>query len=84
MDMLWVGIHGKLKEGNESYQSGTPFGKYAYGRISENYRRVFEDGKNKLPNIYKEFQLLTDAISGMTDGYLISLYNELSVLREYR
>lgn len=84
MDMLWIGIHGKLKENNESYQSETPFGKYAYGRISENYRRVFEDDKNKLPTIYKEFQLLTDAISGMTDGYLISLYNELSALREYR
>ncbi|TOJ23543.1 hypothetical protein CGI42_28735, partial [Vibrio parahaemolyticus] len=40
MDMLWVGIHGKLDSGHPK-DSNTPFGKYAYGRISENYRRVF-------------------------------------------
>ncbi|MGL5496027.1 MAG: deoxyguanosinetriphosphate triphosphohydrolase family protein [Aeromonas sobria] len=81
MDMLWIGIHGALSETHENqFRSQTPFGKYVYGRISENYRRVFEDKGNTLPIWYKEAQLLTDAISGMTDTYLISLHNELSDL----
>lgn len=76
MDMLWIGIHGRLDEKNPR-DSNSFFGEYAYGRISENYRRVFEDTDNNLPNWYKEAQLLTDAISGMTDSYLISLHDEL-------
>ena len=80
MDMLWVGIKGR-KTGGESWD--TPFGRYAYGRISENYRRVFEDPDNALPPLYKEAQLLADAISGMTDSYLIRLHDELKSLYEY-
>lgn len=76
MDMLWEGIHGKLNK-DAPKNSDTPFGKYAYGRISENYRRIFEDDSNELPETYKEAQLLTDAVSGMTDSYLITLHNEL-------
>ena len=95
MDMLWVGIHGhKTKrerdkeeestvEPRNEYQSETPFGRYAYGRISENYRRIFEDKDNELPVLYKEAQLLSDAISGMTDSYLIRLHDELKSLYEY-
>tara|TARA_R110002050_G_scaffold300748_1_gene472204 strand:+ start:1717 stop:3111 length:1395 start_codon:yes stop_codon:yes gene_type:complete len=78
MSMLWIGIHGKLKKKAESQ---TPFGKYAYQKISENYRRVFEDPENPMDDDYKEAQLLTDAISGMTDSYLISLHDELLALR---
>jgi dGTPase len=63
--------------------SNSPFGRYAYSRISENYRRVFEDPDNKLPVLYKEAQLLTDAIAGMTDSYLIRLHDELKSLHEY-
>lgn len=79
MDMLWIGIHGRLNK-ESPQKSKSPFGEYAYGRISENYRRVFEDKGNSLPEEYKEAQLLTDAISGMTDSYLIDLYNELKQL----
>ncbi|WP_336220876.1 dGTP triphosphohydrolase [Citrobacter amalonaticus] len=80
MDMLWVGIKGR-QSGSHTWD--TPFGRYAYGRISENYRRVFEDTGNDLPPLYKEAQLLTDAISGMTDSYLIRLHDELKSLYEY-
>ncbi|EFS3878016.1 deoxyguanosinetriphosphate triphosphohydrolase, partial [Shigella flexneri] len=66
----------------EEYLSDTPFGRYAYGTISENYRRVFEDPANTLPVLYKEAQLLTDAISGMTDSYLMRLHDELKSLYE--
>lgn len=77
MDMLWVGIHGRL---SKKFQSETPFGKYVYSRISESYRRIFADSANDLPVSYKEAQLLADAVSGMTDGYLISLHSELKPL----
>lgn len=80
MDMLWTGINGRAS-GNGQYD--TPFGRYAYGRISENYRRIFEDPNNILPPLYKEAQLLCDAISGMTDNYLIRLHDELKSLYEY-
>lgn len=79
MDMLWVGIYGNGNKENPQY-SKTFFGDYAYKRLSENYRRVFENKDNNLPILYKEFQLLADAISGMTDSYLISLHNELKPL----
>lgn len=77
MDMLWIGIHGRLQK---EHASMTPFGRYAYQKISENYRRIFEDKTNVMPICYKEAQLLTDAISGMTDNYLITLHNELKSL----
>ncbi|MEQ9844665.1 deoxyguanosinetriphosphate triphosphohydrolase family protein [Pectobacterium brasiliense] len=79
MDMLWIGIKGRAA-GDE--ECDTPFGRYVYGRISENYRRVFKQ-ENDLPTAYKEAQLLADAISGMTDSYLIALHDELSTLYEY-
>ncbi|MEB6592042.1 MULTISPECIES: dGTP triphosphohydrolase [Pseudomonas] len=79
MDMLWVGIHGRL---TKSQGSQSPFGKYVYSRISENYRRVFEDSNNTLSTPYKEAQLLADSISGMTDSYLVSLHTELSAFYE--
>lgn len=68
----------------ESYDSDTPFGRFAYGRISENYRRIFEDPHNTLPVLYKEAQLLADAVSGMTDSYLMALHDELKSLYEYQ
>ncbi len=79
MDMLWLGIKGRS---TDDAQCDTPFGRYAYGRISENYRRIFQQ-KSSLPNHYKEAQLLADAISGMTDSYLIALHDELTTLYQY-
>ncbi|MNL29286.1 Deoxyguanosinetriphosphate triphosphohydrolase [compost metagenome] len=77
MDMLWVGVYGRL---DKTQESDKPFGKYVYSKISENYRRIFEDEKNELPVRYKEAQLLADSISGMTDSYLIALHSELKPL----
>ncbi len=82
MNMLWIAVHGRL-ENKENLLWNTPFGNYAYKRISENYRRIFEDSTNDLPTEYKEAQLLTDAISGMTDSYLISLHDELISMCTY-
>ncbi|MGV3346639.1 dGTP triphosphohydrolase [Enterobacteriaceae bacterium LUAb1] len=79
MDMLWLGIKGRA---TKSTEWNTPFGRYVYGQISENYRRIFEQ-ENALPPHYKEAQLLADTISGMTDSYLIALHNELATLHQY-
>src|SRR5581483_9349525 len=84
MDMLWEGIYDRKKFLEPNSSRKTPFSAYAYQSISENYRRVFEGWndpirKNEpiLPTRYRELQLLTDAISGMTDGYVIDLYRQL-------
>ncbi|AWB67027.1 deoxyguanosinetriphosphate triphosphohydrolase [Saccharobesus litoralis] len=75
MDMLWHGI-----ENMHNGQHPSLFSKYAYQRISENYRRVFEQGDTHMPIAYRKAQLLTDAISGMTDNYLIQVHDELKAL----
>jgi dGTPase len=80
MDMLWYSITDREDKENPASMRNTPFSKFAYGRISENYRRVFESPKNEMPIRYRELQLLTDMVSGMTDSYLISLCDELKSL----
>jgi dGTPase len=84
MDMLWRGITEREKFEVLSSRRTSPFARYAYGRISENYRRVFEGrlentvhNDKALPIRYKELQLLTDMISGMTDQYAVDLRREL-------
>ena len=68
MDALWKGIND-----NET----DPFAKYAYGRISENYRRVYEDGERSTSD---KLHLLCDQISGMTENYLIAIHDDLKKL----
>lgn len=57
---------------------------YLYSRISEGYRRAYEmalaDESPSLPRRYFSCQLLTDAISGMTDTYLLRFVDELREL----
>ncbi len=77
MDFLWEAIHQRKGPENLGSRRSTPFAAYAYNRISENYRRIFENDSNPLPVRYKELQLLTDMISGMTDSFALSLYDEL-------
>lgn len=54
------------------------FEDYVRSRISENYRRVFESTNRTKPD---QLHLVCDAVSGMTDNYLISLYNEFEGLQ---
>ncbi|HEB92522.1 MAG TPA: dNTP triphosphohydrolase [Gammaproteobacteria bacterium] len=77
MNFLWEAIHQRKEPENLGLRRSTPFAAYAYNRISENYRRIFENDSNPLPVRYKELQLLTDMISGMTDSFALSLYDEL-------
>ncbi|OOY19909.1 hypothetical protein BMI86_13220 [Thioclava sp. DLFJ5-1] len=83
MDFLWIGISQRVDYEELSSDRKTPFAAYVYSRISKNYRRMFE-GKVRqyhsdpgLPIRYKEMQLLTDMISGMTDGFCIDLHQDL-------
>lgn len=116
MDMLWQGIENNdLPEKQKSL-----FGQYAYNRISENYRRIYQanieaaaahinasvntgatnnaassaaNTNNSATNSatgssdimsanYYKAQLLADAVSGMTDNYLIHIHDELKNLYE--
>jgi dGTPase len=78
MDFFWDAITQRKESSELGSRRKTPFAAYAYNRISENYRRVFESDEKGMPVRYKEMQLLTDMISGMTDSYAISIYSELT------
>ena len=53
-----------------------PFERYIFGEISENYRRIYNsDGNN-----YEKYQLICDALSGMTENYLINRMDEYKAL----
>lgn len=67
MDLLWRAI--SRSEGERS-----AYERYAYGTISENYRRVYEGSSR---DAYCRQRLLCDAVSGMTEKYLIKMHEEL-------
>ena len=71
MRMLWKAI-------NSNEDDRGPFEKYAFGQISENYRRVYEASGKRA---YNKYQLLCDAVSGMTESYLIKVHDELTALK---
>lgn len=77
MDMFWRGIRDRAEYSDPGSERKTPFTRYAYSRISENYRRVFEAPDASLPIRYKELQLLTDMVAGMTDQFAMDLHQEL-------
>jgi dGTPase len=77
MEFFWYAIENRKAKVPASATSSTPFAAYAYQRISENYRRVFESGDNSMPDRYRELQLLTDMIAGMTDTYAVNLRDDL-------
>jgi len=77
MDYFWDAI---IEQETALRDRGLPDPRMAYtfARISENYRRVYESDKNKMPDAYKRLQLVTDMVSGMTDSFALSLYDDLS------
>jgi len=84
MDFLWMGISDREDYFKLGGERTSVFSAYVYSRISKNYRRVFESTvtcyhkDDNLPIRYREPQLLTDMISGMTDRFCIDLYNDLT------
>jgi len=79
MDRLWEAISARNAKKDPLARSN-PKAAYIYGRISENYRRIFESKTGSIPIRYKEAQLLTDMISGMTDQFALSFHEELRAL----
>jgi dGTPase len=77
MDLLWSAITNRATTAKLGSARKTPFDAYVYSRISENYRRIFEDPTNAMPTRYKEAQLLTDMVSGMTDQFALDLLEKL-------
>lgn len=83
MDILWAAIRDRGDD-HISAPRKNPFTRYVYQKISENYRRTFENPNlqdEKLPIRYRECLLLTDMISGMTDSYAMDLHKELQSLK---
>ncbi len=78
MDILWAAITQRKDQVKLGSTRNSPFLAYAYERVSENYRRIFESAKNSMPTRYKEAQLLTDMISGMTDTFAVDLLADLN------
>lgn len=84
MDLFWASIVDRKDSQNAGSIRRQPFTKFVYGRISENYRRIFENPTANdllLPLRYRECLLLTDMISGMTDSFAVNLYEELTRLK---
>jgi dGTPase len=84
MDMFWAAIVDRKNCDEPKSVRRHPFTKFVYGRISENYRRVFENPSKDsklLPMRYRECQLLTDMVSGMTDSFAMDLCKELQSLK---
>ena len=77
MDYLWIAIDARADLKKLGSKRADPFANYVYNRISENYRRIAEDSSNQMPLRYRELQLITDMISGMTDSFAMSLEEEL-------
>jgi dGTPase len=75
MDMIWRAINNKDDKTDH-------FAQYAYGRISENYKRIYQIEDPALDPTYKKCQLLCDYISGMTETHLIDIHNELKPLHD--
>lgn len=81
MDMMWKAIVNRGDPVESKGHKGAPFEQYVYSRISENYKRIFEDKKNNLPLSYKRAQLLGDMLAGMTDSFAMSFDEQLKALR---
>lgn len=83
MDMFWAAITDRESFDKPSSKRRHPFTRLAYERISENYRRAFENPQGdsaSMPVRYREVQLMTDMIAGMTDSFAVDLCGELETV----
>lgn len=79
MDRMWSAITKRTKVIKPSSKRVSAVDAYVYSRISSSYRWIFENASdNSRENIrYREAQLLTDMISGMTDRFAVELDAEI-------
>jgi dGTPase len=81
MDLMWKAITKRESFSDLGSRRPLPQHAYVYSKISSSYRWHFEreSGGTGLPIRYREAQLLTDMISGMTDRFAVELHAELKV-----
>ena len=83
----WEAIYGLLEifvkaSRSDSFQaSGNNLEARLYKTISSSHKKVFEDIENYSNSEYKKLQLIVDFISGMTDTYAITLFQELKGIK---
>ncbi len=86
MDIFWDGASAypsipHLQSDDELFRDFTrsPEGKI-YNLLSRNYRTAFESAmkRQKLPERYHRFQLVTDYVCGMTDTFACKLHTQLT------
>ncbi|QXI36280.1 dGTP triphosphohydrolase [Pseudomonas xantholysinigenes] len=85
MDIFWAAIAETDPDDPQHKLPKNPYNRYVFTRISENYRRVYQapaDDVKELPPRYRQFLLLTDMISGMTDTYAVNLLEELNSFKK--
>lgn len=80
MDKLWDAITNRKDPRKLNSRRTTAASAYVYSLISESYRWHFERTTD-LPSDeeirYRELQLLSDMISGMTDGFALDIYERV-------
>lgn len=78
MDDMWEAISDREDFVKLGSKRTSPKARFVYSLISDSYRWHFETDNQDLVSIrYRELQLLSDMISGMTDGYAVDLYDRI-------
>jgi dGTPase len=78
MDKMWVAICDRKDYGKLDARREGPLSSFVYSLISDSYRWHFERRICKDVGVrYRELQLLSDMISGMTDGYALDLNEKI-------
>ena len=83
----WEAVYGLLRifvdvSNNNSFKaSGNNLSSRLYKIISSSHKKVYEDIEKYSNPEYKKLQLIVDFISGMTDTYAITLFQELKGIK---
>ncbi len=78
MDFFWHAISDREDITNIKSPKSSAKAAYGFSLISDNYLQAACAEDESTPMRYKELRLLTDMISGMTDGFARNLYTDLS------
>lgn len=87
LDAFWHAISVRKNIGKISSRRTDAFSRYVYSLISPNYLESATDdaqsGSNEMAQClrYRELRLLTDMISGMTDGFAMSAARDIASVR---
>jgi dGTPase len=78
MDDMWEAISLREKFEKTGSRRITAKTAFVYSLISDSYRWHFDNSDSSGITIrYRELQLLSDMISGMTDGFAVDMYERI-------